>query len=382
MQQQFTNSIKEAIERARIIKSKIDYRQIDSSFRPLATICCDRIDKIIENLVALIDQCNIEIIEREDIFSFQSYYSELDYIENLGVLAITRPKKGDVVLTRVVEKICDEINYPIFPPVVSSISQSYYQICTDLNLLLVPLVESDSLLHLSDIYHELCHAVIRNRNDTKTFDFTKELVKLKRDINAFFEKEIQDRIYKGGTSELLLRNLKVWKSNWIRYWAEEIFCDLFGVFAIGPAYLLSHLHLSLKFQDDLLYVPQLSDHTHPSDHARMMAQLEGLRLMGYNDEANVINDRWNKLVDILSNSELPSNDFYFAYPDIIIQQAVVRAFEGYNAIGCKIYDDNAQSVGKIINETWDEFLNRTSNVIPLLNQKLEMLKLHSGIIKA
>ena len=82
---------------------------------------------------------------------------QLNDVENVGAFALSGVSQDDDFLNRQVTDICREITYPLIYPVVSHISQDYFHIYRDFNLLCLPLIESWFLLHLPDIYHELCH---------------------------------------------------------------------------------------------------------------------------------------------------------------------------------------------------------------------------------
>ena len=73
-----------------------------------------------------------------------------------------RSGPDDDFLNRLITGVCNEISYPLITPVISQMSQDYFHIYSDFNLLCLPLIESRFLLHLPDIYHELCHPLHRS----------------------------------------------------------------------------------------------------------------------------------------------------------------------------------------------------------------------------
>ena len=48
---------------------------------------------------------------------------------------------------------------------MTTLSQQYFCIITELNLLCVPLTEGQFLLHLPDLYHELAHPLLVEEDD-------------------------------------------------------------------------------------------------------------------------------------------------------------------------------------------------------------------------
>ena len=65
-----------------------------------------------------------------------------------SLLVVRRAHEDDHILNAVLETIRQEIKYPLVRPVVSGLSQQYFWIHPELNLLCVPLTEGQFLLHL------------------------------------------------------------------------------------------------------------------------------------------------------------------------------------------------------------------------------------------
>ncbi len=82
---------------------------------------------------------------------------QISNIEGIGIFALKRATDEDAFLNRLITDIGTEIAYPLVTPVVCHMSQDYFHIYPDFNLLCLPLIESRFLLHLPDVYHELCH---------------------------------------------------------------------------------------------------------------------------------------------------------------------------------------------------------------------------------
>ena len=51
-----------------------------------------------------------------------------------------------------------------------------------------------------------------------------------------------------------------WSNAWVGGWAIELFCNLFAVFTLGPAFVWSHLHLSTKRGSDPFHTLGHSSH--------------------------------------------------------------------------------------------------------------------------
>jgi hypothetical protein len=154
-------------------------------------------------------------------------------------------------------------------------SQDYFHIYPEFNLLCLPLIESRFLLHLPDVYHELCHPLHRNL-DLPTLEAYQNAFKRSLfEKVEHFENEIvaAERLR---NQEAHVFQLQLWRTCWVKYWMEEFFCDLFGVLTAGPAYAWSHYHLCVKRGGDPFQTPLMFESTHPADDARMRAMLEML----------------------------------------------------------------------------------------------------------
>jgi hypothetical protein len=194
----------------------------------------------------------------------------LNNVEGIGVFALSRTSTDDDFLNRLITGICKEIAYPLITPVISQMSQDYFHIYPDFNLLCLPPMESRFLLHLPDIYHELCHPLHRNFDVPRLEPYEKAYKQSLFGMVRHYQIEIDaaDRLR---NQEGRLFQLQLWRNCWVKYWMEEFFCDLFGLLAVGPAFAWSHYHLCIKRGGDPFHTPLMFETTHPADDARMRA---------------------------------------------------------------------------------------------------------------
>jgi hypothetical protein len=155
------------------------------------------------------------------------------------------------------------------------------------------------------------------------------------------------------TPQYLKRALLLALLSWKSRWAEEIFCDLFALFSVGPAYAWSHLHLHARSGNAPFLMPEQS-HTHPADDARMTALLEGLVLIGEQRPAAAIEAKWGELL-VYAGQREPA-EFHRFYPKHIIRLFAEQAYKGFEAIGCRPW--TSKSGGQVrtaLNEAWQQF---------------------------
>jgi hypothetical protein len=155
------------------------------------------------------------------------------------------------------------------------------------------------------------------------------------------------------TPEAIKLFLLLAKENWICRWMEEIFCDLFGLFSVGPAFAWAHLHLHAERGRNAFQLPQRRS-SHPADAPRMTALLDGLVLVGEKQVAGEIEGHWNGLLSIAGQKE-PA-DFQRYYPHKIIAQCVQAAFDGYTKMGCRPWPQSSDdNVRETLNAAWQNF---------------------------
>lgn len=289
------------------------------------------------------------------IREFKRIVEQLEAVENVGVFALSRVSQDDNFLNRLITDICQEITYPLIPPVVSHISQDYFHIYPEFNLLCLPLIESRFLLHLPDIYHELCHLFHRDQNadlpmleayHTAYNRSRFEMVQHFRDVIA-----AADRLPK---SESKLYQLQLWQTCWVKFWMQEFFCDLFGVLTTGPAFAWSHYHLCVKRSDAPFATPLMFETAHPADDARMHAALMMLAEIGFEGEAKLIKKAWRDFVDLMGY--YPEAEYWQCYPEALLAKIVAATKEGVEGVGIVPAKPDSQTpIVDLLNAAWRKF---------------------------
>ena len=154
----FEGAIPQHIARGQKLLQKIP-KKLPREFQLLAQTCENEISHRLRFLDYLLNNLQMQVptFQPERLRQFRRIVTELNRYETIGIAALERHNDDDIRLNKLIERICHEINYPLLLPVVTSLSQEYFHIHTDLNLMFVPLLEGSYLLHLPDIYHELAH---------------------------------------------------------------------------------------------------------------------------------------------------------------------------------------------------------------------------------
>src|SRR5579863_5475678 len=144
------------IERGRVLTAKIP-RDLPRDCDTLAQTCRKKINAQLGHLKQLSEYplFRQHAYQAERLRLFKRIVAEMDILETVAIAALDRAKPDDHRLNALLERIAMEIRFPLVTPVVTTLSQQYFHIYPELNLLCVPLTEGQFLLHLPDLYHEL-----------------------------------------------------------------------------------------------------------------------------------------------------------------------------------------------------------------------------------
>ena len=348
-------AITQSLRRSSVLKKKIPNPAVPRELMSLQSTCEQKLDEVASRLRYLLEDklINQDQFSKERIRFFRRYTEDLDELE-LGVSALIRANEDDVFMNRLVFKIHQEINYPIYPPVVSCISKDYFWINTRLRLLAVPPVEADFLLHMPDLYHEMAHMILSETSNPKTEPLRESLSDFYMDVEAYFQNKIEENRKLTGPKEYFEQILMNLRDSWIMHWAPEIFCDLYAVATLGPAYAWSHFHLSASKCPNPFRVNVQGLMSHPPDHARMETLLVALRQLGYTSASDEITKRWTELLNL--NGARIDGDYRKACPEHLLEKSVDHALTGVKGIRANTKEDmDKECVGYLLNEAWRTF---------------------------
>lgn len=361
------------LERVKTLKTKIPVNTLPDGFKQLAATATNELDKNIFELERLYKDPKFQVTSNLPfkLNAFQKLVGGIDYLENFIIASLNRCSDEDATLTKLVDKICKEINYPLLSPVASRLSQNYYCIHPKFNLLAVPLLESEFLLHMPDLYHELSHPIISTQNHPRVAAFQEKLGIFNIFVSEYFEEQKSGQ--KRNNGQQLVKRLDVFSESWIEGWSIEFFCDLFGVYTLGPAFAWAHLHLCVKRGNNPFETPEYYVSSHPADEARMQTILIGLAHIGFKDEVKIINEHWQKYVD-LSGGTLEVN-FKLAFPKHLLEHCAMLAFEATKAIKCQIAKRDVKSeIYNSLNTAWQKFIENPQDYIAWEKIQIEKYK--------
>src|SRR5208282_2655746 len=159
---------------------------------------------------------------------------EVYLVEQLVVGPLSRFSSEDEKLSSLSERICKEVGIADIPIVLAASSQ-YYSAIPEYGLIFTPPIDSQTLLNLPDLYHELAHhldgrgrVLVGPRFESALESYVDraedEIARLSRPIDL---RDFRHRI-------------AFWQD-----WRLEVASDAFATLLVGPAYAWANLHLML-----------------------------------------------------------------------------------------------------------------------------------------
>lgn len=379
MDEYFRGAIPQLVERARVLSSRIP-RDLPRDYDTLAHLCRSKINSQIDNLRGLLAEPLFAnpVYYPERLRLFKRIVAEMDILETVAVAALDRAKEDDHRLNELLERITREIHYPLVTPVVTTLSQQYFHIYPELNLLCVPLTEGQFLLHLPDLYHELGHPLLTEQNDLLVEPLQEKVVQAISEIAVYISQEQSKENRRRGPlkSRYLLR---LWEIAWIKYWITELFCDIFASAVIGPAFVWAHLHLAAKRGGNPFEVATSRSSSHPADDARMRTMLVTLTKNGFGHEASNIQAHWSSFLSHAGQN--PEPEYYRCFPQHLLEEIAELALSGIKASGLRIARaDTCDRIHILLNEAWTRFWSDPDNFVEWEKQAVACLFDNPGAV--
>jgi hypothetical protein len=349
----FEGSVRQLLKRGEHLLGSIQ-SGLPSEFHLLEQTCRRKLIEVMGDLCGLIEAPEMLKLKYRQvrIRMYRRLIEDLDQLETVAIPALARAHESDRFLNRLVQQIRREIKYPLLPPVVSPFSQNYFYIREDFNLICVHLSEGNFLLHLPDIYHELAHPLVWETSYPNIKPYQISLIESLDEVRSWLHDEL-DREQRGRGPESYQFYLKQWMKSW-EDWCIEFYCDLFATFTLGPGFAWSHFHLCAARGGNPFEIPLISVTTHPADDARMRAILDGLRLIGFEQEAGEVEEHWEDLIVTLGVS--PEPEYQRCFPTHIPKLLSEKALKGVEAMGCRIASPTTNDpVHTALNQAWHEF---------------------------
>jgi len=352
----------EQIERGSCLKALIPHPMKYPELTGLAERCGRIIDENIEFLQSLNQQLGsrTESDIRDILRELRICYRNIAFVEAYGIPVLYYSQTTEMkYLNKLIFKIYQEIHYPLDHPAVACLSTKYYYFFPFTNVIFVPISETSFLLHLSDIYHELGHGVLFNKdNHPKLTELNEKYNEIIENITLHYEQAIIRTSRDAGPNNIP-RLLKLIQYQWKTYWVDEFLSDLFALYTLGPAYAYSHLHITTKISRNIYEFSPMFPKSHPSDDARMRMLCIALKRTGFHDRANDVISKWNSMPFV--QTDQPSVDYPHVYPEILLENMVNLFLDGllkceFPIIVPQMLNELGENdIRKLLNNAWDKF---------------------------
>ena len=357
--------IREQIDRAQSLKDAIPDKQRHASLDHLAATCVDALDKhtgLLARYRSLLGGGGGASAART-LKAVKRCTRTIAEIEGYGMPPLHCQSERAVFLNDVVSAMHHETGLPFRCPAVSCTSYDYYFSHLPTNTVYAPLPEAEFMPHLPDFYHELGHLLLEHSNHGQECGAIRAgLTAALGSIDDHYSQQASG-MGEGATSRHAQDGAEWAHTQWAGSWIQESFCDLFALFAAGPAYAYSNLHLVSKLDMNIYELDTFARQDHPSGEARMRLLDAGMRLLGHEREADHIRKEWDAVAKLCGDSP---RGYCRAFPSSLLREiaaAVLPTLGRAGLCGCA-WDKrapagaNGPTVAALLNDAWQAFWSR------------------------
>ena len=355
--------IQEQIDRAKSLKAEIPASQRHAALEHLAAMCRDALEKqvrLLERAGALLDGGGMDGAATKAMRVLKRCTRVITAVEGYGIPPLRCQSEQVVFLNDILSAMHREAGLPFPCPAASCTSGEYYFVHLATNTVHAPLSEAAFLLHMPDFYHELGHLLFHHADrGAECRPILDGMGGALGAINGWYS-QLTDGMER--ESDLLpARDGVRWMwSRWKSEWMQEAFCDLFALFAAGPAYAYSNLHLVSKTDTDIYKLNLLARRDHPSGEARMRLLDAGMRLLGHDLEADRIRAEWGAMAQLYGG---PPPGYGNAFPSELLQEVAAAVLPTFGRAGLRGYSGGGRERGGsggdtaagLLNEAWRGF---------------------------
>ena len=358
--------IREQIDRVESLKGEIPDRQRHEALERLAVSCrgtLDELSSLLERAGGLLDSDGKDGVAVA-LQELKHCSRVMGAIEGHGLPPLHCQSEQAVFLNDVLSSLHGEVGLSFPCPAVSCTSSEHYFVHPATNTVHVPLSEAAFLLHMPDFYHELGHLLFddldQNARYRPVLDGMDDAI---GSIDGWYS-QLAVQLERESAPASVREDMEWMWDRWKSIWFQEVFCDLFALFAAGPAYAHSNLHLVSKADLDIHELRIHARQDHPSGEARMRLLDAGLRLLGREHEADHVMDEWGTMAQFCAD---PPPGYDHAFPSTLLREiatAILPTFEraglrGYSGGGQASDGSGDDTVAGLLNDAWRGFWRDT-----------------------
>ena len=354
--------ILEQIDRTKSIKDAIPSNPRHAALMHLATACGDTLD----DQAGRLEQCHTLLDSGDKVYAamilkeVKRCVRAIGEVEGYGLPPLHCQSEQAVFLKDVLSAMHHETGLRFRCPAVSCTSNDYYFTHLPTNTVYVPLSEATFLLHMPDFYHELGHVLLDHADHKSEYGPIKAgLASAVGATNGYYSQQVNSAGREAVPAQA--QDGTEWvRTQWSGSWIQEAFCDLFALFAVGPAYAYSNLHLVSKLDRNVYELNILARQDHPSGEARMRLLDAGMRLLGNEQEADHVREEWDAVAQLCGS---PPPEYGHAFPSCLLHSIAATILPTFGQAGLRGYAEgrNVQgvtdevAVATLLNDAWRTF---------------------------
>jgi hypothetical protein len=297
---------------------------------------------------------------------YKRWNERVRVVESYPFLFVERYAESDRQVTRLCQRLTDQIVWPLPAPLVATFSHQYYWTVAEFNLICVPAIEGAMLLSLPDLCHELGHILLLGYRARFVDDFLQALERYIQQERRRVDTEQRPLQYQLLYDLLLMQ----WKDAWVL----EFVSDMIATYIVGPAFGWQQLRLCAG-NSQAAYHPGLDDMAeHPADEARLRGITAVLEQMGAVEAVDRIRSLWDDYLAVCGETLPP--DYEICYPQTLIESLAQRTIEVCRSLGLRGFDHPGEPGGNIpflLNEAWERFISDPQTFAHWERSQLEIL---------
>lgn len=308
---------------------------------------------------------------RMALFEYQDLIRSVAIVEQGAIPFLLRYNEKDHQCTQLVKAIGCNIGYPTeLLPLATATSDQYYWTLPELQIVGMPAGDIEGVLGWPDLIHELIHPLLLAWPNFVT-GFTPA-------VQAYYQAQrdlLADIGGNEGNNKWLAIGQMKWSDKRSGTWRVELACDLLATYFVGPSYGWQHIRLSVNHGRDP-YTPSpgetITENQHPADQARLDGIIAMLDILGLNNEAEAINQRWLDMLDVSFYGQPPQGyDLY--YPPQLIYDLAQTVFDSAQQQGLIPFTGQQKgshlNVIKMIDRAWQTF-NQAPDEYPTWERRM------------
>ncbi len=341
-----------------LIRCPIEITELNS----LAVKCEEKIDVSIKQLQEIETYLNLPDCDEQTIrFIYRRYHDEyrnIDLIERYGISLLKVDCPDLKYHNRLIAQIQKESNIPLTIASVASFSTDSFFYAPKTHVIFVPAAEHLFLQLIPILYHELGHYVSGHVNHLRLSKLKEKVANCRISINRHYSDILKRELLETHSKEHLKITFAI-MNKWKGSWFEEIFCDAFATFLVGPAYAWSWVHIVTKMNDDVFYFNEKVYLEHPSHEARFRFIIRCLTISGFEKEVEDLKKVWNSLIFVSGKTGSP--DYFVAFPDKLFEEISNLIKTGLEENNFELASpkkfETTNGISKSLNEVWKYFWN-------------------------